>query len=217
MSLKDMNEEEFRRVSNASWIWKNGRDPRGTLAETYLNKFRKLQLPPELAGTVLRFHEKCPWYDKDSKATTFVPALIVPFRQIKDSYINGIHRVALNPDGSKIDRRMLGLIGHAAIKLDSLSGSTLVVGEGLETCLAARELGLKPVWALGSVGAISFFPLIDGIKQLIILGEKGKESERAIRICGRRWERAGRRVKIAKPTGDFSDLNDALIAERIAQ
>ncbi len=63
-------------------------------------------------------------------------------------------------------------------------------------------------------GAISFFPLIDGVKQLVILGEQGAASARAIKLCGTRWRRAGRRVRIVMPDAGFSDLNDVLISEK---
>jgi putative DNA primase/helicase len=88
--------------------------------------------------------------------------------------------------------------------------------EGVETGMAARQLGLGPVWALGSVGAISFFPLIDGVTQLTILGEVGEASACAIKFCGTRWRRSGRRVRIVMPNDGLSDLNDALIAKRSA-
>src|SRR5262249_57878353 len=100
----------------------------------------------------------------------------------------------------KADRRMLALVHRAAVKLDPLA-TTLIIGEGVETCMAARQymttgdLERAPVWALGSVGAISFFPALDGVRRLIILGESGEASAQAVRLCGRRWQRAGRRVQ----------------------
>jgi hypothetical protein len=109
--------------------------------------------------------------------------------------------------------RMLGIVRRAAIKLDEIGPSAeLVVGEGVETCMAARQLGLGPVWALGSVGAISFLPIVDKVRQLIILGEAGAASVRAIQLCSKRWRAAGRRVRIAMPDPGLSDFNDVLIA-----
>jgi hypothetical protein len=89
---------------------------------------------------------------------------------------------------------MLGIVQRAATKFDAV-GETLAIGEGIESVLAARQLGFAPAWALGSVGAISFFPLTDGVKQLVILGEAGDASARAIKSCGTRWRKAGRRVR----------------------
>lgn len=108
---------------------------------------------------------------------------------------------------------MLGVVERAAIKLDPV-GAKLVVGEGLETAMAARQLGYHPTWALGSVGGISFLPIIDGVNPLFLLGERGAASARAIKMCGTRWRNAGRRVRIVMPDPQFSDLNDVLIAER---
>src|SRR5262249_26478294 len=109
----------------------------------------------------------------------------------------------------KTDRRMLELLHRAAGKL-SPAANNLAIGEGVETCMAAQQLELGPAWPLGSVGAISFFPLIDGIKELTILGEAGDASARAIQICGRRWRRSGRRVLISRSTIG-ADHNDALM------
>jgi putative DNA primase/helicase len=208
-------EDELARITAARRVWDEARDPRGTLAERYLREQRKLDLPDELAGLVLRFHPHCPWRD-DAGRTDHVPALVTPFRSIDDNAITGIHRIALTSDGKKIDRRMLGIVSRAAIKLDTLGGDTLVIGEGVETGMAARQLGFRPTWALGSVGAISFFPVIDGVQRLLILGEAGDASTRAIKVCGTRWRRAGRRVRVIMPNSGLSDMNDALIAETTA-
>lgn len=108
---------------------------------------------------------------------------------------------------------MLGIVRRAAVKFDAV-GHDLIIGEGVETCMAARQLGHRPAWALGSVGAISFFPIIDGVKRLLILGETGKASEEAIRLCGRRWHRARRRVQVIVPDVG-SDINDELIAREM--
>jgi len=203
-------EDELLRIARARDIWNEGRNPRGTLAEKYLRVERKLDLPNELAGTVLRFHPFCPWRNENTGRTDRVPALIAAFRSIDDNTITAVHRIALNTDGTKIDRRMLGVVHRAAVKLDPLANE-LVIGEGVETCMAARQLGLKPAWALGSVGSISFFPLIADVERLVILGERGDASARAIKFCGKRWHRAGRKVRVVMPTvGD--DVNDALIA-----
>lgn len=105
---------------------------------------------------------------------------------------------------------MLGLIGRAAVKLDATKGENLVIGEGVETALAARQLGHRPTWALGTVGSISFFPVLEGVKRLIVLGETGKPSADAIKLCGQRWCRARRQVQIIYSEVG-SDLNDALM------
>jgi hypothetical protein len=76
--------------------------------------------------------------------------------------------------------------------------------------MLAGELERAPVWALGSVGAISFFPVLDGVRRLLILGETGEASAQAVALCTRRWRRAHRRIQIIY-SEIGSDLNDALM------
>jgi putative DNA primase/helicase len=205
------SEDDQIRIKRAVAIWSEGEDPRGTLAETYLNLHRKLWLGDDLAGGVLRFHPACPWRNESAGKTDRVPALIAAFRSIDDGTITAIHRIALNGDGSKISRRMLGVVHRAAVMLDPI-GTELAIGEGIETCMAARQLGIGcPTWALGSTGGITDFPILEGVKTLNILGEAGEASRQAIEFCARRWERANRRVRVTTPDiGD--DLNDELMA-----
>ena len=72
-------------------------------------------------------------------------------------------------------------------------------------------LGGASARAQAGVGALSFFPPIDGIERLQILGEAGEASKRAVELCGRRWHAAGRRVQVVMPEVG-SDLNDELMA-----
>jgi putative DNA primase/helicase len=204
------NEDDQVRIKRAVAIWNEGSDPRGTLAETYLNIHRKLQLHDDLAGGVLRFHPACPWRDENSGRTDRVPALIAMFRSIDDGTVTAIQRVALDPAGAKVGRRMVGLMHRAAIMLDAM-GPELAIGEGVETCMAARELGIRPTWALGSTSGITGFPVLDGVNRLILLGETGRGSADAVELCARRWHKAGRSVRIVMPEAG-SDLNDELMA-----
>ena len=135
---------------------------------------------------------------------------LLDLRSIDDGTVTAIQRVALDAAGAKIGRRMLGVVNRAAVMLDPI-GPKLAVGEGVETCMAARQLGVGPTWALGSSGGIAGFPVLDGIDRLILLGETDQASADAIHFCGRRWRKAGRRVCIVMPDIG-SDLNDELMA-----
>ena len=208
--MRQRTEDDLKRIDRALAIWNEGIDPRGTLAERYL-KSRALKPDDYAAGRVLRFHSHCPWRNENTGKTDRIPALIAAFRSIDDDEITGIHRIALRPDGTKIDRRMLGIVYRAAVKLDPAPTDTVIIGEGIETCLAARQLGLKPAWALGSVGAISRFPVFENVDRLIILGEHDDASARAISLCGARWRRAGKNAQQIKPDAGCGDLNDELL------
>jgi Toprim domain len=203
-------EDDHVRIERAVTIWKEGSDPKGTLAETYLNIHRKLALDDDLAGGVLRFHPRCPWRNENTGKTDRVPTLIAAFRSIDDGTITAIQRIALDAAGAKVGRRMLGVVHRAAVMLDPI-GPELAIGEGVESCMAARQLGIGPTWALGSTGGISGFPVLDGVNRLTVLGEIGEASADAVQFVGRRWHKAGRRVRIVMPDIG-SDLNDELMA-----
>ena len=208
--MRPRTEGDHVRVERSVAIWKEGSDPRRTLAETYLNLHPKLRLGDDLASGVLRFHPACPWRDENTGKTERVPALIAAFRSIDDGTVTAIQRIALDAAGAKFGRRMLGVVHRAAVMLDPI-GPKLAVGEGVETCMAARQLGVGPTWALGSTGGIAGFPVLDGIDRLILLGENDRASAEAIQFCARRWRKAGRRVRIVTPEIG-SDLNDDLMA-----
>lgn len=206
-------DEDHERIARAAKLWNEGGSPQQTVVEDYLHS-RSLELPPELVGSVLRFHPRCPWRNENTGATERIPVLLAAFRSIDDDQITAIHRIRLDQPQRwpKAERRMLGVVHRAAVKVDPLAGGKLCIGEGIETCLAARQLGYRPTWALGSVGAISFFPLINSVRHLLILGEAGKASKEAIQLCGRRWHKAGHRVQIVMPDCG-SDLNDQLMQQ----
>jgi hypothetical protein len=192
---------------SAARIWREVThpDPRGTLAEQYLNQHRGLALPDDLCGRVVRFHARCPW-EKERR-----PCMVTAFRSIVDDTLVAIQRTLLAEDGKKLGRMTLGPCGGAAIKLtaDEDIGQGLHVGEGFETTLTAYTLDFRPVWALGSASAIGDFPVLAGIEALTILGETDKKGSNANAVtdCGARWTAAGREVLlVTPPTGDLNDL-----------
>jgi putative DNA primase/helicase len=204
--------DEARRINAARTAWRDGIDPRGTLADIYLEQHRRLELPGTLAGAVLRFHPGVPWRCEDTGNTIRVPALLAAFRQIDDNTITAVQRTRLDSDGRKVDRRMLGVVHNAAIKLAMPDNGELAVGEGIETVMAATQLGFGPAWALGSCGSIARLPVIDSIERLTLLGEADAASAGATKICSERWLRAGRKVRVVLPDDGCNDLADELAA-----
>jgi len=201
-------DDNLARIKRAREIWHAARDPRGTRVEDYLCS-RGLKLDDNLAGRVLRFHHRCPWRGE------FLPALIAAFRSLDDNAVTAIHRIRLDrPERwPKAERRMFGVVYRAAVKLDGDVGYELAIGEGVETCMAARqlvEIRAGPVWALGSAGGIERFPVLPNIRTLRILCENDRVNEAAVEQCGRRWHAAGRCVRVIRPTSDCKDLNDVL-------
>jgi putative DNA primase/helicase len=199
------------RSAPAVALWDSAQDP-GSIIERYLSG-RGLQLPDDVAGRVVRFHPRCPWRDGGG-AVGRRTAMLTAFRSIADDRLVAVHRTLLADDGSKIDRRMLGPVGGAAIKIDRDEDVEhgLAVGEGFETGLAGRVLGFRPVWALGSAGAIAAMPVLSGIDALTILAETDDSgaNARAVQACGKRWFDAGREVILVTPN-IIGDLNDTVL------
>jgi len=203
-----------RRIARATTIWNEAADPRGTVVEKYLAA-RALKLPPELCGRVLRYHPACPWRNAGTDKVEFVAAMLVAFTSIAGNEITGIHRIRLDQSERwpKADRMMLGRITGSAAKLDSI-GNCLIIGEGVETCMAARELGLRPAWALGSAAGIENFPLVGGVEALVILGENDNGTNRNAALkCQQSWKE--RRVTIVKPRR-AKDMNDFVMEKQNA-
>ena len=188
-------DDNVERKAAALRLWSEGVDPVGTPVETYLRS-RRLELDGD--GEVLRWHPG-------------ILAMVALFRNIATNEPQAISRTFLDREGRKVERKFLGPTKAAAVKLDAdtevLAG--LHIGEGVETCMAARMLGLKPAWALGSAGAIASFPVLSGIECLTILEEHDDASKRAVDACARRWHAAGREVIVNEPLGG-KDLNDSL-------
>lgn len=194
-------------------LWDEGRDPIGSLVERYMAG-RCLHLTDDLAGSVVRFHARCPWRDDATGEITRLPAMLTAFRSIANPrVITAVHRTALTSAGEKIGRKMLGAVAGAAIMVDPDENvaTSLVVAEGFETALSGRQLGWRPAWALGSAGAIGSFPVLSGIECLIVLAELDDSgaNARAIDTVGKRWTDAGRELLIVSPRHG-GDCNDAL-------
>jgi len=188
-------------------VWHDSVDPRGTLVETYLRS-RHLTLPDEVADRTIRYHASL-WRDGATH-----PGMVALFTDIHTNAPCGIHRTFLDGEGQKVDRRMLGRAGNAAIKLsaDEDVEQGLHVGEGVETCLAAWLAGFRPMWALGSCGGIARFPLLARIDAISILAERndGGANQQAVEQLGETW--AEREVLLVEPlVGD--DINDAWRAD----
>jgi hypothetical protein len=72
---------------------------------------------------------------------------MIAVRSIADDKPVAIQRTALTLEGEKIGRMMMGPVAGAAIKIDADENVEhgLTIGEGFESCLAAYQLGFRPV------------------------------------------------------------------------
>jgi DNA polymerase I-like protein with 3'-5' exonuclease and polymerase domains len=204
-SNKNTGTANFNRAMR---LWDAGEPITGTPAAKYLNSRGITRLPAHYTES-LRFHPSCPFNGEQH------PCLLALFRDVKSDESAGIHRIALTSEGQKIDRRMLGRWpSPRAIKLWPPT-SSLVIGEGIETCLAASRINhrdklLRPVWAMGFSLGIERLPVIPGVERLIILVDHDANSVgiNAARVCASRWLAAGRTVVLLIPHRQGDDFND---------
>jgi Toprim domain len=168
--------------------------------------------------SVLRFHSRCPFGRGERQA-----CIIALWTDAITAEPRAIHRTALSPVGAKLGRMSLGPNVGCVIRLwpDEAVTGGLVVGEGIETALAAathiqhRGTVLAPAWATGDAGHLAGFPVLPEIEVLTILvdhDENGR-GQCAADKCAQRWTTAGRdviRLIPRNPGEDFADLVEVL-------
>ena len=91
-------------------------------------------------------------------------------------------------------------------------GDVLMVGEGIETCLAAMQASGHPAWAALSTSGLRALDLPEDVREVIVLADGDEAGGAAARECALRWQREGRRVRIACPPQGM-DFNDLLMAQ----
>ncbi len=85
-----------------------------------------------------------------------------------------------------------------------------MVGEGIETCLAAMQATGMPAWAALSTSGLRALDLPPVLRDGIVLADGDSSGEAAARNCAGRWRQEGRRVRIARPAPRL-DFNDVLM------
>jgi Toprim domain/CHC2 zinc finger/DNA polymerase family A len=205
--------DEISKRTFALQLWEQARPIAGTLAARYLADIRGVDLTalPADIDKALRFHPRCSFGPGMRH-----PCLLALMRNAVTDVPVGIQRIALTADANKIDRRMLGSSG--VVKLWP-AGKELVIGEGLETVLAAAsripydDKPLQPAWALLSAHMLSGLPIINGVEHLIILVDHDEAGLTAATTCEERWTRAGRTVVQLTPDRPGDDFNDLVLQE----
>jgi len=197
--------DDIKRTEAALSIWQAAKPAAGTLVETYLGS-RGLRLPAMLA---LRFHPCL----KHPSGNSW-PAMIALVTRGSDDAPLAIHRTFLARNGAgkaPVDpqKMMLGPCRGGAVRLAE-PGDVLMIGEGIETCLAAMQKTGHPAWAALSTSGLRTLDLPQAVRDVIVLADGDDPGEAAARDCALRWKRDGRRVRIARPPKGM-DFNDMLV------
>jgi putative DNA primase/helicase len=186
-------------------VWNTTVDANGTLLTTYfVERGLYIAAPP-----TIRFHEglKHPTGEK-------WPAMVARVTRGVDDKPLAIHRTFLARDGRgkapvHPQKMMLGPCSGGTVRL-APAGDLLMIGEGIETCLAAIQATGHPAWAALSTSGLTALELPDYIHEVIVLADGDAAGERAAHKAAARWKREGRRVRIARPT-EGMDFNDMLM------
>jgi putative DNA primase/helicase len=205
--------DDAERSKAALAIWQSAISADGSLVETYLAS-RGLHDPPP---PTLRFHAGL-----KHPSGGIWPAMVALVTNGADGTPLAIHRTFLARDGggkAPVDRQkmMLGPCRGGAVRLAG-PGDVLMVGEGIETCLAAMQAIGKSAWAALSTSGLRALDLPDDVRDVIVLADGDAPGEASARNCAWRWKREGRRVRIARPMQGM-DFNDMLMgcASRIKE
>jgi hypothetical protein len=191
------------RTTTALAIWKSTIPANGTAVETYLAaRGLTLPLPPSL-----QFHRGL----KHPSGGVW-PCMIALVTRGDDGSPLAIHRTFLARDGfgkAPVDpqKMMFGPCRGGVVRL-AAPNYLLMVGEGIETCLAAMQATRNPAWAALSTSGLRALDLPETVREVIVLADGDDPGEAAARDCALRWQREGRRVRIARPPRgqDFNDL-----------
>jgi putative DNA primase/helicase len=202
-------EQEQRMRVLARCIFDDARPIEGTLAQRYFES-RELWSVARLVDDI-RFHPRCPF------GTERGMAVVVAMRHVVSNAITAVQRIQLNRQGRKIAKgMMLGSASGAAMKLQQLQDGDLHICEGLETGLATIAMDRGPLWALGSTSLIQSFPVLDGVRRLVIWADFDPVDPRTGRqpgfhaadLCAERWLCAGREALVLQPRQEGSDEAD---------
>jgi putative DNA primase/helicase len=196
---------DAKRTEAALAIWRSAMPAGGTLVEAYFVS-RGLRLPPP---SNLRFHAGL-----KHRSGGHWPAMVALLTRGADDTPHAIHRTFLARDGvGKApvypQKMTLGPCRGGAVRLVP-PGDLLMVGEGIETCLAAMLATGNPAWAALSTSGLRALDLPSTVREVIVLADGDEPGEAAARDCAWRWKREGRRVRIARPPQGM-DFNDMLI------
>jgi hypothetical protein len=205
-------EGEARKTAAARLIWDVAGEAPGSPVAVYL---RARQITITLPAS-LRYARALRRLDG-----SYAPAMVA---RVDDTAgrIVAVHRTWLcrAPEGTwrRLDRASLGPTGGAAVRLVP-AGETLLIGEGIETCLAAMQATAQPAWAALSTSGLVALILPAIIRKVIILADHDVNGagEEAARKAAQRWLAEGRRVRIALPPEPGTDMADVLAGRSYAR
>lgn len=206
--------------------WNETIPDNGRIAEYF--RHRRLTIP--VPGT-LRLHPNLYYYHQVSEGIppTYYPAMIGKLI-LKDKCV-GLHITFLDPTGPGIApcsnprklRTCYKYCAGAAIQLfQTIPDKPLILGEGIENCLAVWELTGFPVWSALNTSFLKTVDVPPESNLIFIAGDLDKSGagQRAVDALSKKLHAEDKEVYIAYPTDILPDgvksidWNDKLLQER---
>ena len=199
------DQDDTKRTEVALAIWRATTPAANTVVKSYLAS-RCLHLPPV---STLRFHAGL-----KHPSGGIWPTMVALVTNGADGTPLAIHRTFLAHNGAgkapvEPPKMMLGPCRGGAVRL-APPGDVLMVGEGIESSLAAMQATGHPAWAALSTSGLRSLDLPEDVRAVIVLADGDDAGEAAARDCAWRWKRQGRHVRIARPPQGM-DFNDLLV------
>lgn len=200
--------DDALKLKRAGELWAQAIPIRGTLTQRYL-EHRGCALPNPAAD--LRHLDRVDIFGFNG------PAMVGRISATQDHRVlQGLHLTWVEADGrGRRERRYLGRKGGGVIRLWPEEGVTcgLAIAEGIETALAAAH-DFVPIWATMDAGNLAAFPVLDGVDALTIFADRDESGtgQAAAAEAGRRWNAAGREVRILMSSEIGRDIADEVAA-----
>jgi DNA polymerase len=218
----DQQQDIAARTALAKEIWLAAQPLAGTIGERYLSETRGIdvgKLPLKIEDA-LRFHPRCVF-----GARAVHPCIVALMRDPVTAVPVGIHRIGLAVENGvvvKLDRMALGRMG-VVMFWPMIGRGRLVVGEGIETVLAAatrisyENAPLIPAWSAVARGGLGRLPVLPRVERLILLvdNDENGEGQRAAEQCRRVWKSAGRITVPLIPKQRGWDFNDVVFGRKV--
>jgi hypothetical protein len=194
-----------KNLQAANAIWNDATPTTGTPVEDYLAS-RNLYLPET---SDLRFH---PGLKHPSGGIW--PCMVARVTSSGSAAAMGIHRTFLAKGSAgkapvARAKMMLGPCSGGVVRLKD-AHDLVMIGEGIETCLAAMQATGLPAWAALSASGLPALVLPKSVRKVIILADADAPGEKAARAAAIKWAAEKREVRIARPP-QGKDFNDMLL------
>ncbi|WP_082765744.1 MULTISPECIES: toprim domain-containing protein [unclassified Phenylobacterium] len=148
----------------------------------------------------------------------FRPALLAPIAAA-DGELTAVEITYLDATGrrsrtARPSRKVIGAIpAGAAVQLAAPACGRLLVAEGVFTTLAAAARFGLPGWALLSTSNLRRWRAPEGVRTVLIAGDRGPDGERSAGLLCAHLRRAGVAADVVLPPVGAGDWNDLALKE----